>query len=138
MTLRSRGLLKMKSIALTITLMPFLLCASLAHMVQEKTFRASTATSIQADYAEAFTTRSNVDCASFCSKRVLCLRYAIHKVAKRQVECLLETGNTGSAVALKPGWRMYESTSIIKKEADTTVATTDTPTTQGKYTNYDI
>ena len=37
----------MKSIAFTVILLPFLVCASLAHMVQEKTYRASTATKIQ-------------------------------------------------------------------------------------------
>ena len=41
----------MKSIAFTVILLPFLVCASLAHMVQEKTYRASTATKIQTDYA---------------------------------------------------------------------------------------
>ena len=113
----------MGSIAFIIITIFTIICTTLASEVKEASFRAAKGTSIYTDQAEAFTTKSISKCASLCSHKSACLRFAIHRLANSQVECLLDTGSKGSIVALRPGWSVYESTRIILRTADNTVAT---------------
>ena len=119
----------MGSIAFIIITIFTIICTSLATEVKEASFRAAKGTSIHTDQAEAFTTKSISKCASLCSHKCVCLRFAIYRLANSQVECLLETSSRGSVVALKPGWSVYESTSIILRTADNTVATSTAQST---------
>ena len=119
----------MGSIAFIVITILTIICISLASEVKEASYRATKETSIHTDQAEAFTTKSISKCASLCSHKFVCLRFAIHRLANSQVECLLDTGSKGSIVALRPGWSVYESTRIILSTADSTVATSTAQST---------
>ena len=119
----------MGSIALIVIMILTIKYTSSASAVKEASYRATKETSIHTDQAEAFTTKSIAKCASLCSRKFVCLRFAIYRLANAQVECLLETSSKGSVVALKPGWTVYESTSTILRNADNTVATSTAQST---------